>query len=276
MDSLIERIEAAKGPDRELDLLIMRWVENIGGPAESALRYTENMDAAMTLVPADCPEWHAGKHYKTGQGQAYIIAPVALPDPIYVLAATPALALCAASLKARTNNPDTQPTVTEEDKAMALEVCPILPTEKHDMVVGTARSSYRRGYARALSDARTQQTARPADGGREALEAAFREGHQRGRIDGTDRDETPDWQRSKTLAALTPPTDEPLQDGGLREATYASFTDGMQAAAEICATLAETTYDDSDGFAAATGCEAAIMRVVREQRAEQNKIGDAK
>lgn len=54
---------------------------------------------------------------------------------------------------------------------------------------------------------------------------------------------------------------------------YVSFTDGMQAAAEICGSLAETTYDDSDGFEAATGCEAAIMRVVREQRVEQAKGG---
>jgi len=56
---------------------------------------------------------------------------------------------------------------------------------------------------------------------------------------------------------------------GGANAAYVSFTDGMQAAAEICGTLAETTYDDSDGFAAATGCEAAIIRVVREQRREQ-------
>lgn len=51
--------------------------------------------------------------------------------------------------------------------------------------------------------------------------------------------------------------------------TYAAFTDGMEAAAQICGSLAETTYDDSDGFEAATGCEAAIMRVVKRQRSEQ-------
>jgi len=33
---------------------------------------------------------------------------------------------------------------------------------------------------------------------------------------------------------------------------------GLLRAAMICGSLAETTYDDSDGFAAATGCEAAI------------------
>jgi hypothetical protein len=55
----------------------------------------------------------------------------------------------------------------------------------------------------------------------------------------------------------------------LREANYKAFTDGMEAAAQICGTLAEVEYDDADGFEAATGCEAAIMRVVKEQRTEQ-------
>lgn len=50
---------------------------------------------------------------------------------------------------------------------------------------------------------------------------------------------------------------------------YKTFTDGMEAAAQICGSLAETTYDDTDAFEAATGCEAAIMQVVREQRKEQ-------
>jgi len=43
----------------------------------------------------------------------------------------------------------------------------------------------------------------------------------------------------------------------------------MESAAQICGTLAETTYDNSDGFAAATGCEAAIMNIVRRQRRDQ-------
>ena len=55
---------------------------------------------------------------------------------------------------------------------------------------------------------------------------------------------------------------------------YSSFLDGMEAAAQICGSLAETTYDDADGFEAATGCEAAIMRVVREQRTVENSASD--
>lgn len=52
---------------------------------------------------------------------------------------------------------------------------------------------------------------------------------------------------------------------------YASFTDGMEAGAQICGSLAETTYDDTDAFEAATGCEAAIMKVVKQQRKEQSE-----
>ncbi len=59
--------------------------------------------------------------------------------------------------------------------------------------------------------------------------------------------------------------------------SYISFTDGMQAAAEICGSLAELEYDDADGFEAATGCEAAIMRCVKEQRrAQAMSAGTAK
>ncbi len=51
----------------------------------------------------------------------------------------------------------------------------------------------------------------------------------------------------------------------LREENYRAFTDGMEAAAQICGSLAEVEYDDADGFDAATGCEAAIMRVVKDR-----------
>lgn len=73
------------------------------------------------------------------------------------------------------------------------------------------------------------------------------------------------------MLAATPKA--PATDAGevrlTHASTYEAFTDGLEAAAEICGSLAETTYDDSDGFEAATGCEAAIMRVVKQQRAEQ-------
>ena len=46
-------------------------------------------------------------------------------------------------------------------------------------------------------------------------------------------------------------------------APHPAFWQGMEMAAMLCGSLAETTYDDADGFAAATGCEAAIMHAVR-------------
>lgn len=61
-----------------------------------------------------------------------------------------------------------------------------------------------------------------------------------------------------------------------RANNYKSFTDGLECAAQICGSLAETTYDDADGFQAATGCEAAIMAVVKDHRREQAAIGDYK
>lgn len=39
----------------------------------------------------------------------------------------------------------------------------------------------------------------------------------------------------------------------------------LREAANICGTLAETTYDSADGFEAATGCEAAIMAAIGDQ-----------
>lgn len=62
----------------------------------------------------------------------------------------------------------------------------------------------------------------------------------------------------------------------LKSEDYKSFTDGMEAAAQICGSLAETTYDDADEFRAATGCEAAIMGVVRQQRDEQARVAVAR
>ena len=40
----------------------------------------------------------------------------------------------------------------------------------------------------------------------------------------------------------------------------AARAEAFEEAADICGTLAETTYDDADGFEAVLGCEAAIRR----------------
>lgn len=46
---------------------------------------------------------------------------------------------------------------------------------------------------------------------------------------------------------------------------------GMRDAANICGSLAETTYDDADAFEAATGCEAAIQSDLRMHKAARRK-----
>jgi hypothetical protein len=88
---LIARVEAATGPSYALDGDISRVA---GLPPERVPKaYSASLDAAMTLVPA-------GKYWslmRDGLRDRYL----ALVDGFSAAAATPALALCAASLRAR-------------------------------------------------------------------------------------------------------------------------------------------------------------------------------
>ena len=109
---LSARVEALEGPERGIDAQIHFAVrEGIGcGMAQDAPRYTASLDAAMSLVPQGCG-WIAG----WGQvlpdepmGGAHITAhsvfagyDVANDVIAEGEAVTPALALCAAALKAR-------------------------------------------------------------------------------------------------------------------------------------------------------------------------------
>lgn len=114
MAELIERVERASGPDREIDLAIARVMGTIvlqrnfsdtGNHETTHWEYTASIDAAMTLVPegwklrqmnfsapcADDRKWHLSL-YGGSVGE----------DCFVGRGATPALALCAAALKART------------------------------------------------------------------------------------------------------------------------------------------------------------------------------
>jgi hypothetical protein len=130
---LAERCEQATGPDRELDLAIglnalgWEWVENyfdsnpildIGAPNHIGWREsnplpdcvpspTASLDAALVVVP-DCHIWTLFQH------EEYAVALVTnrtLPrrvidaDEWRCVAATPALALCAAALRAQGQQP---------------------------------------------------------------------------------------------------------------------------------------------------------------------------
>lgn len=112
--ALAERCEKASGPDRDLDRQIdhVRWpVPQPAYHLELSLRdkwnvphFTASIDAALTLVP-DGWKWslHSADH--AGPPCAYCVPNMGrLPWPVWVddvYAATPALALCAAALRAR-------------------------------------------------------------------------------------------------------------------------------------------------------------------------------
>ena len=141
VSGLIERIEAAGGPDREIDCLIwgtldgrsLEWqgsllVEKTEGPigwidpgehqrnfgcnradqGSNGIRaYTASIDAAMTLLPDNCGfvMWYpVGKRPSVALQFGYEDHPA--PKTVdgwgdYSSGATPALALCAAALKAK-------------------------------------------------------------------------------------------------------------------------------------------------------------------------------
>lgn len=108
MRDLIERIEAAEGPSRELDAEIAKAVGAEHGSREKvsmesrsiyyidecAPAYTASLDAAMTLVPEGF-DWAV---FRTNGGLTVHAWCGSRED---VFAATPALALCAAALRAK-------------------------------------------------------------------------------------------------------------------------------------------------------------------------------
>lgn len=112
--ALAERVEEAEGPDRELDREIKAAVGDAWdyaadwGPRDNchpvANAYTASLDAVMTLVPegwrlrqmnfsgpcADDRKWHLNLHGGREGGDTFVGR-----------GRTPALALCAAALRAR-------------------------------------------------------------------------------------------------------------------------------------------------------------------------------
>jgi hypothetical protein len=129
LDELAELCEAASGPDRELDALIDaatakgRWAphcEVAPSPTKGRVQYrtrgdslalwheqdarsfTASLDAAMTLVP-DGWDWSVGTCGNGRGGHAFMRRPdgMGLDHEIENDAATPALALAAAALRAR-------------------------------------------------------------------------------------------------------------------------------------------------------------------------------
>lgn len=117
---LAERCEAATGPDRELDKPIaqavgwthffvqkdMWWRSPNGSSHGDPPRFSASLDAAMTLIDDTCV-WGVSKQEHNPGRDYYYQASVMPFGPVpwsEAKAVTPALALCAAALRARASN----------------------------------------------------------------------------------------------------------------------------------------------------------------------------
>ena len=103
---LAERCEKAEGPDRALDYDIAHSVTRAHLETGKAPAYTASIDAALTLVPEGW-DWSAQTSCLKGLSRASCdltqLAPFKPEDWTVrtARATTPALALCAAALRAR-------------------------------------------------------------------------------------------------------------------------------------------------------------------------------
>lgn len=110
---LIARLEAATGPSRELDKAILLalgyswrgmayWSRDDSHTWEGSTNFTASIDAALTLVP-DGASWDV--RWKSGDKNASVTfyPPGDDPDDYFHVweAATPALAICIAALRAK-------------------------------------------------------------------------------------------------------------------------------------------------------------------------------
>lgn len=101
--ALAERCEQATGPDRELDAAIHAEMAKLGWQSfGSLLDFTACIDAAMTLRPEEM-DWSLGQ--AMGFRAVAHLWMMGLTNSSRCLAATPALALTAAALRARAATP---------------------------------------------------------------------------------------------------------------------------------------------------------------------------
>jgi hypothetical protein len=119
MQDIVERLEKATGPDRELDALVYVGHYRSAYPDETdaarieyALRcaphYTSSIDSAIMLVPRG-RKWRVGSHATTiWDGFYAAICPDILSGKTHEswCKSTPAIALCIAALKARQLMPE--------------------------------------------------------------------------------------------------------------------------------------------------------------------------
>jgi hypothetical protein len=119
LNELAERVERASGPDRELDCAVFLAVWP-GGRALSRPPFTASLDAAMTLVDLEVgADGYGHGYYPYIERTASLSGPTGWSvtlahcfERYRAKAATPALALCAAALRAHalSNHQDTEVT----------------------------------------------------------------------------------------------------------------------------------------------------------------------
>lgn len=101
---LLAALDAATGPSRELDYAIAAAVGWPDAPysKQHARRYTESMDAALTLVPVE-RMWFVGHMDPSDMRYAATISEIGNIGAASWrgVHATPALALCIAAIRAR-------------------------------------------------------------------------------------------------------------------------------------------------------------------------------
>jgi hypothetical protein len=103
MDELIAKLETATGPSRDLDADICLATKRPSGIVR-APAYTASIDAALTLVPNNAC-WEIHGDYKGGDQHSAIVWQETAPSYWTIKtesdAASPAIALCIAALRAR-------------------------------------------------------------------------------------------------------------------------------------------------------------------------------
>ena len=101
MSDLITRLEAATGPSFTLEQEILRAVNPNASMLSVPNNYTSSLDAALTLVPEGW-RWHS--YYWPRKDEPKIMSLVTNEPHVGIAhgkAATPALAICIAALRAR-------------------------------------------------------------------------------------------------------------------------------------------------------------------------------
>lgn len=107
IEALLARVEAATGPDRNIDYRLFiafapKEVFSPWYPTEGHF-YTSSLDAVVGLIERELPGYRWGLHRPQELFRGYVSKRSAFrPMPIIADAATPALALTAAFLRAST------------------------------------------------------------------------------------------------------------------------------------------------------------------------------